>query len=83
MTGAEQAANPDQNHPKLGIVPISTELRIGRLGWTERMSEQNQKGLVPPASAGGNLWTDALGQIPLHEQREIDDLCHTMGKAAS
>ena len=70
MTRRNWDGEPKSCIESLEFMPIALELRIRRSGWAKRTTEQIQKKRLIPSSAGGNfLGTDALGQIPLHDER--------------
>ena len=57
-------------HGRLDIVPIAMELRIRRLGGAKRVAEQIQEDdLSHQQVLAAIVWTDALGQTPLHDER--------------
>ena len=81
--GQVQRFQKATTHRRLDIVPLAMELRIRRLGWAKRVAEHIQEDdLSHQQVLAVIVWTDALGQTPLHDERwEADILCHSMGKA--
>ena len=83
MTRRNWDSEPKKNETNSDYRVASKSPEFRRSGWAKSMTEQTQRDDLSHQQVLAAIWTDALGQMLLHDDRkEADNLCHPHGQSS-